>query len=265
MKFSVMKNEVARLRKERKISQDSLASAMGVSRQTICSIENGKYNPSIILAIHIARYFGKTVEEVFLADDISIWKTAEALRASNQYNKNYEDNRRILFEQDLILGQKNSPCDMFRYGSFPLSFNGDEAIALYNYGILAEKPRALADILYELEENNMALLSGFAGTDPKKLGQYFLGHGIEYKMITDNSVLEKHIRRKCGVFLYSYFDIRNFLEVKGIHTVAGIYDELGLTVYNYHDDDTKPVSFKSVKALAEGKNLICAYVFDVKA
>jgi putative transcriptional regulator len=259
-----MKNEVSRLRKERKISQDALATAMGVSRQTICSIENGKYNPSIILAIHIARYFGKTVEEVFVADDIIAWKTAETLNASNKYNKNYEDNRRIMMDPEPILGQKNPPCDMFRYGSFPLSFNGGEAIALYNYGILSESYRPLADIIYELEENDMPLLGGFAGTDPKKLGAYFLGHGVNYKMITDEDVFDKHIRRKCGVFIYSYFDVRNLLEVKGIHTVAGIYDELGLTVYNYHDDGTKPVPFKSAKAWAEGKKLICAYVFDIK-
>ena len=258
-----MKNEVARLRKERKISQDALACAMGVSRQTICSIENGKYNPSIILAIHIARYFGKTVEEVFLADDITTWKTAEMLRMNTKYNKNYDDNRRIMLDPDVIIGQNNPPCDMFRYGTFPLSFNGGEAIALYNYGILAEKPRSLADILYELEENDMALLGGFAGTDPKKLGAYFLGHDIRYKMITADDVFDKHIRRKCGVFIYSYFDVRNLLEVKGIHTVAGVYDELGITIYNYHDNDTKPTHFKTAKALAEGKNLICAYVFDV--
>lgn len=258
-----MKNEVSRLRKERKISQDALAGAMGVSRQTICSIENGKYNPSIILAIHIARYFGKSVEEVFIADDIPAWKTADSLRANHKYNKNYEDNRRILLDPDVILGQHLTPYDMFRYGNFPLSYNGGEAIALYNHAILTEKPRALADILYELEENDMALLGGFAGTDPKKLGAYFLGHNINYKMITDHDVFDKHIRRKCGAFIYSYFDIRNLLEIKGVHTVAGVYDELGLTVYNYHDNDAKPTSFKSAKALADGKNLICAYVFDV--
>ena len=259
-----MKNEVARLRKERKISQDALAIAMGVSRQTICSIENGKYNPSIILAIHLARYFGKTVEEVFIADDVIAWKTSEMLRADCKYNKNYEDNRRISLDAEPITGQKNPPCDMFRYGSFPISFNGDEAIALYNLGMLTEKPHPLADIIYELEENDMPLLGGFAGTDPKKLGQYFHGHHINYKMITDEIMFDKHIRRKCGAFIYSYFDIHNLLEVKGIRTVAGVYDELGLTVYNYHDDSTKPVHFKTAKAFAEGKKLICTYVFDVE-
>ncbi len=258
-----MKNEVARLRKEHGISQDALATAMGVSRQTICSIENGKYNPSILLAIHIARYFGMTVEEVFIADDITVWKTADTLRFEEKKNENYESNRRIVVDPDVLTGQARTPCDLFRYGSFSLSFNGGEAIALYNHSILSENPVPLADIIYELEENDMALLGGFAGTDPKKLGKYFLGHGIPYKMITKQEEFDKHIRRKCGTFIYSYFDIRNLLEIKGIHTVAGVYDELGLTVYNYHDDDTKPTSFKSAKAWGEGKSLIAAYVFDV--
>ena len=61
-----MKNEVARLRKERKISQDALACAMGVSRQTICSIENGKYNPSLELAFMISDFFELPIEEIFL-------------------------------------------------------------------------------------------------------------------------------------------------------------------------------------------------------
>ncbi|MBQ9747307.1 MAG: helix-turn-helix transcriptional regulator [Clostridia bacterium] len=259
-----MKNEVARLRKERRISQDALATAMGVSRQTICSIENGKYNPSILLAIHIARYFGLTVEEVFIADDISVWKTADVLRTEEKKNENYDANRRIALDDEPLTGQAVSPCDLFRYGGFSLSFNGGEAIALYNHSILSEQPVPLADIIYELEENDMALLGGFAGTDPKKLGKYFLGHGIPYKMLTKHEDFDKHIRRKCGVFIYSYFDIRNLLEIRGIHTVAGVYDELGLTVYNYHDDDIKPTSFKSAKAWGEGKSMIAAYVFDAE-
>lgn len=259
-----MKNEVARLRKERGISQDTLATAMGVSRQTICSIENGKYNPSILLAIHIARYFDMTVEEIFIADDISVWKTADALRCEERANENYESNRRITLDADVLTGQNNTPCDLFRYGNFSLSFNGGEAIALYNHSILSENPVPLADIIYELEENDMALLGGFAGTDPKKLGKYFLGHGIPYKMLTRHEDFDKHIRRKCGTFIYSYFDVRNLLEVKGVHTVAGVYDELGLTVYNYHDDDVKPTAFKTAKAWGEGKRLIAAYIFDVE-
>lgn len=60
-----MKTHVKALRKERGVSQADLAAALGVTRQTIISIENGKYTASLVLAYRIARYFGKTIEEVF--------------------------------------------------------------------------------------------------------------------------------------------------------------------------------------------------------
>lgn len=60
-----MENIVAKLRKEHKITQSELADAVFVTRQTITSIEVGKYNPSLELAYKIAKYFNKTIEEVF--------------------------------------------------------------------------------------------------------------------------------------------------------------------------------------------------------
>jgi putative transcriptional regulator len=64
-----VRNEVRTLRTETGISQAELAGAMGVSRQTINSIETGRYLPSLPLAIALARFFETTVEEVFHADD----------------------------------------------------------------------------------------------------------------------------------------------------------------------------------------------------
>lgn len=64
-----MKNRIEAIRKERGILQDEMAKAMGVSRQTISSLENGRYNPSITLAYKIARYFGMTIEEVFIFEE----------------------------------------------------------------------------------------------------------------------------------------------------------------------------------------------------
>ena len=60
-----MRTTIKQLRQERGISQAQLAEAMGVSRQTIISIENERYIASLPLAYRIARYFGKTIEEVF--------------------------------------------------------------------------------------------------------------------------------------------------------------------------------------------------------
>ena len=66
-----MKNWLEELRKQRGIKQEELAELLEVSRQTIGSLENGRYNPSIILAIKIARYFNKGVEEIFIYEEES--------------------------------------------------------------------------------------------------------------------------------------------------------------------------------------------------
>ncbi len=63
-----MRNQVRLLRTERGLSQGALGTALGVSRQTVNSIEVGKYDPSLPLALRIARYFGRHVEDVFLLD-----------------------------------------------------------------------------------------------------------------------------------------------------------------------------------------------------
>ena len=67
-----MKNRIKELRKEHRISQEELATAVNVTRQTIISLENGKYNASLILAHDIAVYFGKTIEEIFLFEELPV-------------------------------------------------------------------------------------------------------------------------------------------------------------------------------------------------
>ncbi len=64
-----MRNEIRRLREERGLSQGALGQELGVSRQTVNSLETGRYDPSLPLAFAIARYFGRTIEEVFHVDD----------------------------------------------------------------------------------------------------------------------------------------------------------------------------------------------------
>ena len=64
-----MKNRIEEIRKGRGIRQEEFAKALGVSRQTISSLETGRYNPSIFLAHKIALYFGMSIEEVFLFDE----------------------------------------------------------------------------------------------------------------------------------------------------------------------------------------------------
>jgi putative transcriptional regulator len=62
----MMKNRLEELRRERGIKQEELAAAMEVTRQTIGSLENGRYNPSLILAFKLARYFALSIEEIFI-------------------------------------------------------------------------------------------------------------------------------------------------------------------------------------------------------
>ena len=64
-----MNNRIEEIRKEKGIRQEEFARTLGVSRQTISSLENGRYNPSILLAFKIANYFGMTIEEVFIFDE----------------------------------------------------------------------------------------------------------------------------------------------------------------------------------------------------
>ena len=64
-----MKNRIEEIRKMRGIRQEEFAKSMGVSRQTISSLENGRYNPSILLAYKIAKYFGLKIEDVFIFEE----------------------------------------------------------------------------------------------------------------------------------------------------------------------------------------------------
>lgn len=64
-----MRNRLVELRRERGIMQDELAAALQISRQTVSSLERGRYNPSILLAFRIARYFNLSIEEIFLYEE----------------------------------------------------------------------------------------------------------------------------------------------------------------------------------------------------
>ena len=64
-----MKNRLEEIRKERGIKQEELAAALEVSRQTIGSLENGRYNPSITLAFKLARDFDMSIEDIFIYEE----------------------------------------------------------------------------------------------------------------------------------------------------------------------------------------------------
>ena len=64
-----MKTRIQELRKHDKVTQEELALALGVTRQTIISLENGKYTASLQLAFKISRFFGKSIEDIFLFEE----------------------------------------------------------------------------------------------------------------------------------------------------------------------------------------------------
>lgn len=68
-KGDIVKNRLEELRKQRGMKQEELASILEVSRQTIGSLENGRYNPSILLAFKIARYFDMRIEDIFIYEE----------------------------------------------------------------------------------------------------------------------------------------------------------------------------------------------------
>ncbi len=84
-----MKNRLEELRKQKGIKQEDLAAALEVSRQTIGSLENGRYNPSILLAFKIARYFNMHIEDIFIYEEEQKWNM------KNCYLKKKEMNSKI--------------------------------------------------------------------------------------------------------------------------------------------------------------------------
>lgn len=65
----MIETRIQELRKQNKVTQEELALALGVTRQTIISLENGKYNASLQLAFKISRFFGKSIEDIFLFEE----------------------------------------------------------------------------------------------------------------------------------------------------------------------------------------------------
>ena len=65
----IMQNRIQELRKERKITQSELADALEVTRQTIISLESGRYNASLLLAHKTAQYFGMSIEDIFIFEE----------------------------------------------------------------------------------------------------------------------------------------------------------------------------------------------------
>ena len=92
-----MENRIAQLRKERHISQAELADALEVTRQTVNSLENGKFNASLQLAHRIARYFGLSIEDIFLfAEEPEVTMTEEDFKKGHWRNPHADEINALL-------------------------------------------------------------------------------------------------------------------------------------------------------------------------
>lgn len=233
-----MKNNIVLIRKQNKIKQLQVAKAAGVSRQSIYSIERGIFTPTVDTAIKIARFFGKPVEEIFFLDDV--WLVSAP---------------RMGDSRELITGQGLEKYAALKYGKFSFSFNGGEIAAVCNAMGLLGKSVGVAETIEEFENNNMPVMLGFAGTDVKRLGEYFDGHGVKYeKTANKDEFCDKLTDGK--VFIAAYYD-----SVKHpIHTVAGVVEKETVKVYNLHDADETPSSALTSEFFGR-RSFICGYVF----
>lgn len=257
-----MENRVEALRRANGIKQEDLARAMGVSRQSIGSIENGRYNPSTQLAIKLARYFGLTVEEVFMMEGGARWQSADRLvttATDTRILANYQQNKEIPLSPDaLIPGQSNRLPAGFLMGSFHISYNGAVPVALANAGVLLGDPRPLSDLILELEGNDLVLLDGYAGVDPKSLAPYFRARGWSYDAYEAPSLLAE-TAEEGAVYLLSYWNDRFFRENKGMNTVCATVRGGKWVVYNVHIEDMEPRSYRTLTEALRGKKLFIGY------
>jgi putative transcriptional regulator len=258
-----MENRVEELRRTYGIKQEALAEAMGVSRQSIGSIENGRYSPSTALAIKIARFFGLKVEDVFYLEGAPAWRGGEMLShlpADSLVMRNRAHNLEIPLPGDApITGQGNRFPSQFAYATFMTAFNGAEPIALYNALYLTDRTMPFADVLTELEGNDLPLLDGYGGTDPRALTPFFASHEVPVTLYEVQADFLAAIREG-DVFVLSYWNDRFFRELKGLRTVAGTLRDGTWTVYNMHNDDTAPRTYRTLPETLRGKKFILAYL-----
>ena len=107
-----MNNRIKELRKQKKITQDELAKAVEVTRQTIISLENGKYNASLQLAYKISRYFGTNIEDVFILIQVKNDKSKNVFSSIfTQHNFCYLENVDNQFAKMLLNEWKNKNPD----------------------------------------------------------------------------------------------------------------------------------------------------------
>ena len=209
-----MKNNIVILRKQNKITQEELAKTAGISRQALYAIEKGKNIPTVETAMRIAEFFGKSVEDVFRFDKEWIKVAGEG-------------------DGEFVTGQGLKKYSELKYGNFAFSFNGGEIAAVYNAMLLLSKNVSLEATIEEFELNRMPVVGGLAGTDVKRLGEYFEGHGVAFEKFNDRAFFTNALSEG-AVVVFAYYESMKRL----IHTVGGrSADGKNITLYNLSDHD----------------------------
>ncbi len=234
-----MKNKVVLLRKQNKITQQELADAVGLSRQSIYAIEKGKFFPTVDSAIKIAEFFGTSVEDVFTLNDN--WLVTPYVSDGTEKP---------------IFGQGLDDYSDIKYGKYSFSFNGGELAAVYNAMLLSGKNTGLRETVEEFENNNMTVLNGLGGTDPKRLFEYFDGHDVEYERFTEKTQFLASLSDGC-VFIYSYYS--NFKRL--IHTVSGKLTGDTVSIYNLENTDAAERIYNKDDFFS-GRSFICGYIVN---
>jgi len=232
-----MTNKIVALRKQNKVTQEELAKAAGISRQALYAIEKSKNIPTVETAMKIAMFFGKSIEEIFSLDEG--WTVVGDADA----------------EGELVFGQGLDKYAGIKYGKFPFSFNGGEIAAAYNAMLLSGRAANLEDTVEEFEINGMPVLFGAAGTDPKRLGEYFDGHGVAYEKAADkDEFADKLADGKIFVVSYREISVKRL-----VHTVCGVVRGENVELYNVSNEDTEPTVVDKA-AFVSKKSIVCAYV-----
>lgn len=239
-----MSNRLMLVRKDNNVSQEELAKAVGVSRQTIYSIEKGKFVPTVVTAIKIAQFFGRSVEDIF--DCNEEWYISEQVDIDG--------------ELDFIYGQGLSRYEYLKYGKFNFSFNGGAIAAVFNSMILLGKAMPVESIIDEFEANRMPVLYGLAGTDPRRIGEFFDGHNISYVKFNNSDEFEEFELIDNSILIVSYYCKNMIRSVRGIHTISGCIKNNEFEVYNLRDDDTEVTIIKSVNDFFRKYSVICGYI-----
>ena len=172
---------------------------------------------------------------------------------------NYEINKFIKLGSGTVNGQGVGPVSQMRYGLFPMSYNGCEMIAIYNFLLLEkmENP-GLAEIAHEMYPKSGVLLGVF-GSNPYRLHKYFDERDIKVKRYYSLKNFFKQLESsKFGII--SFWNAHH--PFHGLHTVCVESTENGIRVYNRSNKKAVPVDYKKYNEFVDQARFICGYLFN---